>query len=70
MISAGILIGMWLGGDVLGLGANHRCAAVSEEGRVFAVILVFSPVFGRVERGKRKLTTVLTTIEYVFRGVA
>ena len=61
---------MWPNGKALGLGANHRCAADPGEGCVFALILVYSPVFGRVERGKGKLTTVLTTIDYFYRGVA
>ena len=61
-------IGVLPNGKALGLGANHRCAADPGEGCVFALILVYSPVFGRVERGKGKLTTVLTTIEY-FIGV-
>jgi len=52
--------------DFISLGANHRCAADLGEGRVFVVILVYSPVFRRVERGKGKLTT----IEYLYRGMA
>ena len=40
------LAGCGAAGSARRLGANHRCAAVSEEGFVFVDFLVYSPVFG------------------------